>query len=226
MFLHRIHLNPRCGHARRDLADAYQMHSTLCRAFSESNQKCPPCEFLWRLEPETDGDGFPRVLVQSRSIPDWERIADMEWFARDPDPSIDLAQKLQLDTLQIGQRFRFRLRANPCIERQGRRQGLLRAEEQETWISRKGLNQCGFSLPEAGSWIVARPSSRRVSLQITQEQMIRVKQRSGNDLTVFSVLYDGVLIVSDPSAFRQAFAAGIGHGKALGLGLLSLVPLT
>ena len=39
MFLHRIHLDPRCREARRDLADPYQLHSTLCRAFSE-----PDCE--------------------------------------------------------------------------------------------------------------------------------------------------------------------------------------
>lgn len=52
MFLHRIHLDPRCREARRDLADSYQLHS--CRAFCEPDRKCPEGEFLWRLEPETD----------------------------------------------------------------------------------------------------------------------------------------------------------------------------
>lgn len=54
MFLHRIHLDPRCREARRDLADPYQLHSTLCRAFSKPDTKCPESEFLWRQEPETD----------------------------------------------------------------------------------------------------------------------------------------------------------------------------
>lgn len=46
MFLHRIHLDPRCREARRDLSDPYQLHSTLCRAFSTPDKKCPEGEFL------------------------------------------------------------------------------------------------------------------------------------------------------------------------------------
>ena len=70
MFLHRIHLDPRCREARRDLSDPYQLHSTLCRAFCEPDRKCSEGEFLWRLEPETDLMGGSRILVQSRTIPD------------------------------------------------------------------------------------------------------------------------------------------------------------
>jgi hypothetical protein len=57
MFLNRIHLDPHCREARRDLSDPYQLHSTLCRAFSGPERKCPEGEFLWRVEPETDPDG-------------------------------------------------------------------------------------------------------------------------------------------------------------------------
>lgn len=64
MLLHRIHLDPRCREARRDLSDPYQLHSTLCRAFSAPDKKCPENTFLWRLEPETDSTGCPRILVQ------------------------------------------------------------------------------------------------------------------------------------------------------------------
>src|SRR3546814_15735159 len=74
MLLHRIHLNPRCKEARRDLADPYQMHETLCRAFFPQETKCPPGALLWRHEPETDRQGRTRVLLQSRVPPDWSRI--------------------------------------------------------------------------------------------------------------------------------------------------------
>ena len=69
MFLHRIHLDPRCREVRRDLSDPYQLHSTLCRAFSVPDKKCTEGEFLWRCEPETDPAGYPRILVQSLSDP-------------------------------------------------------------------------------------------------------------------------------------------------------------
>lgn len=125
MFLYRIHLNPRCREARRDLADPYQLHSTLCRAFSEPDRKCPEGEFLWRLEPENDTSGNPRILVQSRSMANWFGIGVQEWLAK-ADPAIDLKSRLQLDSVKVGQRFRYRLRANPCVTRNGKRLGLLR----------------------------------------------------------------------------------------------------
>ena len=149
MFLHRIHLDPRCREARRDLSDPYQLHSTLCRAFSVPDKKCPEGEFLWRLEPETDPAGCPRILVQSRTIPDWTGIGVKGWLAK-ADPAIDLKDRLKLDSLKAGQRFRFRLRANPCVTRA--RQSVWDCCD---WRSRKiGLSakgsMHGFSLAATG----------------------------------------------------------------------------
>jgi CRISPR system Cascade subunit CasE len=68
-------------------------------------------------------------------------------------------------------------------------------------------------------------SPPRIDVRISHEQILKGKQRSGNDISVFSVLYDGFLTVSDPERFRLALSQGIGHGKALGLGLFSVVPV-
>jgi CRISPR system Cascade subunit CasE len=239
MFLHRFHLNLRCKEVRRDLANPYELHSTLCRAFSEPNRKCPEGEFLWRLEPETDSNGYPRVLAQSRSVPDWSRIEIQGWFAQAPDPAIDLATKLKLDSLQAGQKFRFRLRANPSICRERKRLGLFRLEEQEAWIERKGREQHGFSLPRIASIAVEQSVPERIDVRISQEQMLRGSRRDGSNIRVFSVLYDGILTVIDPLKFRLTLVGGsrkegdsegevhmgIGHGKTMGLGLLSVVPM-
>ena len=223
MFLHRIHLDLRCREARRDLSDPYQLHSTLCRAFSVPDKKCPEGEFLWRLEPETDPTGYPRILIQSRTIPDWTGIGVKGWLA-ESDPAIDLKGRLKLDSLKAGQRFRFRLRANPCVTRNGKRLGLLRLEEQEAWIARKG-QQHGFSLPQLPSFDLSESSQERVNVGVSQAQMLRGSQHSGNTVRVFSVLYDGILTVTDADRFREALQTGIGHGKALGLGLLSVAPI-
>jgi len=223
MFLHRIHLDPRCREARRDLSDPYQLHSTLCRAFSVPGKKCAEGEFLWRLEPETDPTGYPRILVQSRTIPDWTGIGVKGWLAGS-DPAIDLKGRLKLNSLKAGQRFRFRLRANPCVTRNGKRLGLLRLEEQEAWIARKG-QQHGFSLPQLTSFDLSESSQERVNVRVSQEQMLRGDQHSGNAIRIFSVLYDGILIVIEPDSFRNALRTGIGHGKAIGLGLLSVAPI-
>ena len=224
MFLHRIHLDPRCREARRDLADPYQLHSTLCRAFSEPDRKCPAGEFLWRVEPETSPDGWPRILVQSRSMPDWSRTGLHGWLAG-ADPAIDLRDRLKLDSLKTGQCFRFRLRANPTVNREGKRLGLLRFEEQEKWIVRKG-EQHGFSLPKLKSFDFSEiTAERRIDVRVSQEQMLDGKQHAGNGIRVYSVLYEGVLTVTKTDDFRKALEAGIGHGKVMGLGLLSVAPI-
>lgn len=226
MFLHRIHLNLRCREARRDLSDPYQMHSTLCRAFSEGNEKCPEGQFLWRVEPETDPDGHPRILVQSRSLPDWSRIEISGWLSIEPDPPVDMEKRFVASSLQAGRVFRFRLRANPCVTRNGKRLGLLKAEEQEAWIERKGREQCGFSLPRSASFGAQEEPASHWEVNISQARRLQGMQRSGNSLTVYSVLYDGILTIRDSANFKLALENGVGHGKALGLGLLSVVPLS
>ena len=222
MFLHRIHIDPRCREARRDLSDPYQLHSTLCRAFSTPDSKCPEGEFLWRHEPEIDSDGCPRILVQSRTMPDWTGIGVKGWLAT-ADPAIDLKERLKLDLLRAGQRFRYRLRANPCVSCNGKRQGLLRLEEQEAWVKRKG-EMHGFELPQPASFDFSESLRERVDVRVSQEQMLGGKQHSGNGIRILSVLYNGILIVREPDKFRDALQNGIGHGKVMGLGLLSVVP--
>lgn len=223
MLLSRIRLDPRCKEVRRDLANPYEMHSTLCRAFSEPETRCPEGTFLWRLESEVSEDGLLKILIQSAIQPVWNRITISGWLGASPDPVVDLRDRLNLDQLHAGRRFRFRLRANPCVMREKKRQGLLRTHEQEEWLLRQGERH-GFSLPNLSSFDLMENDAARPDVRFSQEQMLRGKRRDGTQISVFSVLYDGILIVNDAERFRPCLAGGIGHGKAMGLGLLSVVP--
>ena len=211
MLLHKVLLDLRCKEARRDIADPYEMHSTLCRAFSIPEKKCPSGTFLWRLEPENSNTGMPIVIVQSSVLPDWTRILVADWFAEKPFSPINIEEKLKLkiENLAIGKRFRFRIRANPSICRKGKRYGLYKPEEQENWLLQQGKLK-GF-LPE--------------TVHRSQELMLTGNRRADSNVKVFSVLYNGVLQVTDPKSFIEAVSIGIGHGKTMGLGLLSVVPI-
>lgn len=227
MHLHRIHLNPRCKEARRDLADPYQMHATLCRAYFPAETPCPAGALLWRQEPETDHEGRARVLIQSHATPDWSRLPVQDWLAH-TEPGVDLVQKLALDTLKTGQAFRFRLRANPCKTVDGKRQGLVHSEAQQAWLARKG-EQHGFTLPESATPdyfdFMQSPQARAYpDVRIAHEQLLKGSQHGGNTIRVYSALFEGRLTVTDPERFRAALETGIGHGKVMGLGLLSVIP--
>lgn len=228
MLLYRIHLNPRCKLARSDLADPYQMHATLCRVFTPPETPCPPGALLWRLEPETDAQGRPRVLIQSRTGPDWFRLRDPDWLAG-ADPGVDLVRALSLDSLASGQSFRFRLRANPCKTTQGKRTGLVQPDAQRVWLMRKG-EQHGFALrrtktPGEAELAVSLGGRSYPNVRLSQDQILLGRRHDSTAIRVFSVLFDGLLTVSDAGKFRAAIASGIGHGKVMGLGLLSVAPL-
>jgi CRISPR system Cascade subunit CasE len=102
--------------------------------------------------------------------------------------------------------------------------GLLRLEEQEAWAERKG-EQHGFSIPQQIAFNHSEPARRRSDISISQEQMLRGHPHSGKTIRIFSVLYDGILTVTEPDKFRRALQTGIGHGKVMGLGLLSVAPI-
>ena len=153
-------------------------------------------------------------------MPNWNGI-DVKGWLNKVDPAVDLSARLRLDLLKKGQRFRYRLRANPSVTRAGKRLGLLHVKEQENWLERKG-QQHGFSLPGFTSFDLTETPLERIDVRISEEQLLRGEQRSGNGIRIFSVLFDGILTVTEPDKFRAALQTGIGHGKALGLGLLSV----
>jgi len=202
-YLSKLILDPGHPQARRDLADAYEMHRTLVRAFVPNAEASPP-RFLWRLEPCAGMGASATVLVQADVPADWHVHQSMPGYAAEilGNKVFDL-EKL----LQVGGNYRFRLKANPTVTRAGKRHGLTTEAEQMDWLNRQGV-QSGFTVLAC-----LRGSSER----------IRARQGgSGRTITVHGVLMEGMLEVQDAARLSQAVRNGLGHAKALGLGLLSL----
>ena len=205
MYLSQLKLNPAQPDARRDLGDAYQMHRTLTRAFAPDPMSPAP-RFLWRLERERSPNAGNTLLVQAEAPANWAALMDLPGYLL-ADPA---EKQVDFDRLITeGSRCRFRLRANPAVKREGKRWGLHNEGEQLAWLQRQGA-RLGFEL--AGADV-----SQRERLQVPQS-------RKGQHITVDSVQFDGQLCVADAAALLRALPAGIGPGKALGRGLLSLAP--
>ena len=208
MYLARLRLDTAHPKVRRDLGSAYEMHRTLSRAFAKSPDD-RPARFLWRLEPQSVGAAInkpPTVLVQSAQPGDWAALGDCPGYLCGRAE----AQRVQLDRLlQAGGTRLFRLMCNPTVTRSGKRLGLLRESEQHEWLRRQGITQ-GFEV-----------TSARVE---RSERVSWAQGRGGHRITVQVVQFDGMLRVVDPGKLAVTLVQGIGHAKALGLGMLSLAP--
>jgi len=213
MYLSRLILNPRTRRVQKEVAQPYQMHRSLMKAFPD-NLRPGDERVLFRLEthPRT---GALTLLVQSLTLPDWSWLAEPD--ARgyllpvsEPNPAVK-SFDLNLAPDQV---LAFRLRANPTVKRRfdeetHKRVGLYREEEQIEWLKRKG-EQGGF---------------RVLSARTSGNDIIRGRIRR-NDQThkvnLLAVQFDGLLQVTDPDRLRETVRQGIGSGKGLGFGLLSL----
>lgn len=197
MYLSRLLLNPLCRQVRRDLADVRQMHRTVYTA-GGMNAGTPEQRLLYRLD--WVGESLV-LLLQSERKPLWSKLAgDYLW----PGPDALLVRMCDWQVC-AGQTLRFRLRANPTFRRGRRRLAWLQETDQKSWLHRKGA-QGGFSVPV---------------VSVRAEGMVRSMTREMS-LQLYSVLYDGHLQVTDPTAFHETLIRGLGSGKAFGFGLLTV----
>lgn len=206
MFLSKLTLDARHPAARRDLSDAYQMHRTLARAFA-ADAHTPPARFLWRLEQHSGTQVCNVLLVQAAQAADWSVLAGMPGYALEV-----LGNKpVDLDTLLQNQvRYRFRLLANPTVTRAGKRYGLLREDEQLAWLDRQG-ERYGFVV--------------QACLRSADARLYAHQSRRDHRIVLDTALFEGALMVQHADWLRQGLLNGLGHGKALGMGLLSLARL-
>jgi len=206
MYLSRLTLDAEHPQARRDLSNAYEMHRTLARAYAR-HPDTPPHRFLWRLEPTPTAYPSAVLLVQSDLPADWSVLDTMPGYAFE----ILGNKPVNLEGLiRDGGQYRFRLLANPTVTRNGKRHGLVREEEQLAWLERQG-KKGGFDLLGCVRGGSARLQARQGG--------------SGRHITLQTALFEGALKVTNAESLWSMVRQGVGHGKALGLGLLSLATL-
>jgi CRISPR system Cascade subunit CasE len=225
MYLSRLILNPRSRQVQHELADPYELHRTVSRAFPDGVFKAERAEenatnvlFRVDLHPRTR---IPTLLVQSRQHPSWAFLSTekKDYLLGENDLPLDVenpAVKEMNLQLREGQTLAFRLRANPTVKKdregrkQGRRVGLIHEEDQHKWIIRK-LEAAGATL---------------VSVNIINEQLVRgklfIEKEQQKRMSFLSVQFDGILQVKDTEKLVSNISSGFGSAKGLGFGLLSL----
>lgn len=235
MYLSRLVLNPRHRQVWRNLGDCQGLHRTVMSAFPSgpgTGDARSALGVLYRVEEQRSG--AVTLLVQSKVPPDWSalEVGYLQGMGEDTDNPACKAVDQQYRALHAGDVLTFRLRANPTRKidtktgidgrrRNGKRVELCREEAQLEWLRRKG-EQAGFEL------LSVRANPHVPNVRAVPGTKVTGK-RPGNGagaLTLASVLYEGILRVTDGEKFRRALEQGIGPGKAYGFGLLSVARAT
>ncbi len=206
MYLSCFHLKHNAPSVRQCLRDARDMHRSVMDLFPDvgGGNAREMLGVLYRLY-RTDRE--LRLYVQSEDKPDATRLR----------PGFDMVDQpkelgfLQ-DSIAAGQTYLFDLLASPTKKKgtdakNSKRVFLTSAENRLHWLKRKAAD-AGFSL----EWV----------REEGQETILACIADTDTQITSVGVHFRGVLKVQDISAFRKAWAEGIGPGKAYGLGMLLL----
>jgi CRISPR system Cascade subunit CasE len=220
MYLSRLILNPLSRQVQSELARPYQMHKTILRAFPD---RLPGNErVLFRLE-QNSRTGILVLLVQSQCKPDWGFLLHGKNYLI-PNEKLpkDILENPSLKSIELrlmpGQKLEFRLFANPTKKikvndkKHGQRVELYKEEDQINWLVRK--------FEAAGARLLSTSASNTGKIKARQ-----TRNEERNTLTLFGVRFEGCIQVENPETLIRAVNDGIGSGKGLGFGLLSLAPV-
>ena len=205
MYLSRVSLDLRKRETMMALVNPQRFHGAVERAFPGERRRR-----LWRLDQLGD-----RLYLMILSEDKPELLSVVEQFGTG-EPGKTKDYDSLLERVVPGSVWRFRLAANPTISKaladkpseRGKVQAHSTPEFQEKWL-RDRAEKHGFSLKY---------------VQVTASKWLRFqKGRQGRPVTLLSVVYEGVLEVTDPLLFRRALTEGIGRGKAYGQGLLTVM---
>lgn len=251
-YLSRIWLNPWRKKTRQFFRDPQMLHAAVLAGIPSQPVKE---RILWRLDndprrvlaeapPENrvDADGDPyriALYVLSKTSPSWDHIVEQAgWpssLSHDAQPIVRSYQPL-LDRLSEGDRFAFRLTANPTMSRRterdagskqatrGARVGHVTVHQQLDWLTSRSP-RLGFTIP--GSSAALPGVDEVLDVRIVNRDVRRFSKGKGgqNRVTIATATFEGSLIVDDPTRLGEALVEGIGPAKAYGCGLLTLAAL-
>jgi len=201
MYITKLELNDRNRDVYRDLGNAHAFHQRIMQAFPDEQRENARADWnvLFRQEPDSNV-----VLVQSEIAGDWDTLPEGYLTNHQSKPF-----NAEVIPLESGRVMQFRLKANPSKRDNQTKKliGMFHQSDQLTWLERQAY-QHGFAVH--GVDVIPTPN------------IFGVKTGGKAPIRLVTVLYQGILQVSDPDRFLTAIQQGIGRGRSYGCGLLSI----
>lgn len=216
MYLTRYVVNPARRGTRRLLASQQRVHAAVLSGFPPG---LPTGRVLWRL----DQSGHrTELFIASAAKPDLTHLVEetgwptsSTWETADYQPF--------LDRLEAGQRWAFRLTANPVRRTtptgpgsRGQVKAHVTPAQQEGWLLSKAA-RLGFAVPDGLTGVP--------QVVVKDRRTARFSRRSdgaSREVTVAMATFEGLLEVTDADSLRRSLTEGVGRAKAYGCGLLTL----
>ncbi|GGH51531.1 type I-E CRISPR-associated protein Cas6/Cse3/CasE [Microbacterium album] len=217
MYLSSFQFNPARRGAQRLLGSPHALHAAVLAGFPDPSPSATG-RVLWRLDSIRHS---ATLYIVSPRRPDLTHLAEQAGW-----PSLEESWRSRsyqplLDRVESGQRYRFRLTANPTHSARGERgergkpYGHVTVAQQENWLlQREG--RAGFRIDEL-------PNGER-DVVVTDRKMLTFRRRE-TSVTLRVASYEGTLTVADRDAFISALCFGVGRAKGYGCGLLTIAPV-
>ncbi len=202
MYYTEIVLNPAHRRTTAILQDVYNQHRFIMSGFKKYSAEALG-RVLYRIE-MTD-DGRLSIIIQSFVSPTYETdLARIRAILSINTKEVLFSGRSE-PVLSNGMAYRFRLRANTVITRDGKRIGLIHEKALRDWFERRaaamGVSLHGYDVMDEG-YIRGSKDGKEIMLKIAR--------------------FDGLLVIKDGSKFTDKFIDGFGHAKGFGCGLISL----
>ncbi|MEU6038633.1 type I-E CRISPR-associated protein Cas6/Cse3/CasE [Actinomadura sp. NPDC047616] len=226
MYLTRFRLNTERIGARKLLSSPQTLHAAVMSSFAELPAQEPDGpRVLWRID--RDSRSRTHLCLVSPYKPDLTHLVEQagwpttaRWETYDYGPF--------LDRLKAGDRWAFRLTANPVhsVRRNDteprKPTAHIGPRHQLRWLLQRQ--------EKAGFTVVRKPASPGRESELDQHEVLVHNRRqlsfhkrgTSKPVTLVTVTFDGRLEVTDPEAFRRTLTHGLGKAKAYGCGLMTL----
>jgi CRISPR system Cascade subunit CasE len=223
MYLTHFALNPARRGTHKLLGSPQAMHAAVLSSFAPQTATTAEggeasARVLWRIDRSAKSSA--QLYISSPAKPDLTHLVEQAgwpttqtWQTREYAPL--------LDRLDNGQRWGFRLKANPVhavrvVDGQRTKPlGHVTLAQQEDWLTTR-VHKHGFALTSSATSIP--------DLIVHDRETLRFS-RQGGTVTLTTATYDGVLEITDAPALRTALVTGIGRAKGYGCGMLTLAPI-
>ncbi|GAA3635843.1 type I-E CRISPR-associated protein Cas6/Cse3/CasE [Lactobacillus hamsteri] len=214
-YLSRVEIDTKNRQKIRDLTHLGAYHNWVEQSFPTEIATHQRLRHLWRID---DLGNKKYLLLLSEDKPDLTKL-EKNGVKTTADSK---AYDSYLNRLNMGEKLRFRLTANPTYKIYSKQTGKSRVvphitvDQQMKWLTER-VEKHGFR--------IVQDQTGELNFKITSRDWPILRRKNGRNVKLSRVTFEGILQITDLDKFKNSLVHGIGREKAFGMGLLTVIPI-